>query len=148
MDMVISAYPVRTTPNQVRWAGIIALDASERKRNEEALRRSEKLAVTGRLAASIARQSTIPSRPSPICSSLLHKLSESPGGSAAVRGDGREQRGTPHLPRLRGSATFYRQPTQPARTALEELLDSGGESLPEPRSTHSTFAWSGTTRRR
>ncbi len=53
---LISTYPVRTTPNQVRWVGIIALDASERKRNEEALRRSEKLAVTGRLAASIAHE--------------------------------------------------------------------------------------------
>jgi PAS domain S-box-containing protein len=29
---LISAYPVRTTPNQVRWVGIIALDASDRKR--------------------------------------------------------------------------------------------------------------------
>ena len=53
---LISAYPVRTTPNQVRWVGIIALDASDRKRSEEALRRSEKLAVTGRLAASIAHE--------------------------------------------------------------------------------------------
>ena len=52
----MSAYPVRTTPNQVRWVGIIVLDASERKRSEEALRRSEKLAVTGRLAASIAHE--------------------------------------------------------------------------------------------
>ena len=26
----MSAYPVRTTPNQVRWVGIIALDASDR----------------------------------------------------------------------------------------------------------------------
>ncbi|MGH9642147.1 MAG: PAS domain-containing protein, partial [Terriglobales bacterium] len=33
---LISAYPVRTTPNQVRWVGIIALDASDRKRSEEA----------------------------------------------------------------------------------------------------------------
>ncbi len=53
---LISAYPVRTTPNQVRWVGVIALDASDRKRSEEALRRSEKLAVTGRLAASIAHE--------------------------------------------------------------------------------------------
>src|SRR5262249_55198280 len=48
-----SAYPVRTSPEQVRWVGVIVIDASERKRSEEALRKSEKLAATGRLAASI-----------------------------------------------------------------------------------------------
>jgi len=47
---------VRTTPHQVRWVGVIVLDASERKRSEEALRKSEKLAATGRLAASIAHE--------------------------------------------------------------------------------------------
>ncbi len=50
---LVNAYPVRTTPQQVRWVGVIVLDASDRKRSEEALRRSEKLAATGRLAASI-----------------------------------------------------------------------------------------------
>ena len=53
---LVSAYPVRTTPHQIRWAGIIVLDASDRKRSEEALRKAEKLAVTGRLAASIAHE--------------------------------------------------------------------------------------------
>ena len=53
---LVSAYPVRTTPSQVRWVGVIVMDASERKRSEEALRRSEKLAATGRLAASIAHE--------------------------------------------------------------------------------------------
>ena len=53
---LVSAYPVRTNPTNVRWVGVIVLDASDRKRSEEALRRSEKLAVTGRLAASIAHE--------------------------------------------------------------------------------------------
>jgi PAS domain S-box-containing protein len=44
---LVSAYPVRTTPQQIRWAGVIVLDASDRKRGEEALRKAEKLAVTG-----------------------------------------------------------------------------------------------------
>ena len=53
---LVSAYPVRTTPHQMRWVGVIVLDASDRKRSEEALRKAEKLAVTGRLAASIAHE--------------------------------------------------------------------------------------------
>ena len=36
--------------------GVIVLDASDRKRSEEALRKTEKLAATGRLAASIAHE--------------------------------------------------------------------------------------------
>jgi PAS domain S-box-containing protein len=47
---LVNAYPVRTTPQQVRWVGLVALDATRRKRAEEALRKAEKLAVTGRLA--------------------------------------------------------------------------------------------------
>ena len=53
---ITSAYPIHTTPNQVRWVGLIVMDASDRKRSEEALRKTEKLAATGRLAASIAHE--------------------------------------------------------------------------------------------
>ena len=48
-----SAYPVRPAPGHVRWVGVIVLDASERKQSEEALRRSEKLAATGRQRSAI-----------------------------------------------------------------------------------------------
>jgi signal transduction histidine kinase len=53
---LVSVYPVRTSPREVRWAGVIVLDTSEHKRSEDALRKAEKLAVTGRLAASIAHE--------------------------------------------------------------------------------------------
>ncbi len=53
---LVTAYPVRPTPNPVRWVGAIVMDVSERKRSEDALRRTEKLAATGRLAASIAHE--------------------------------------------------------------------------------------------
>ena len=48
---------MRTTPQQVRWVGMVVLDATERKQSEETLRRTEKLAVAGRLAATIAHGS-------------------------------------------------------------------------------------------
>ena len=56
LTWIASAYPVHTTPSQLRWVGLIVMDASERKRSEEALRKTEKLAATGRLAASIAHE--------------------------------------------------------------------------------------------
>ena len=53
---LVTAYPVRPTAEKVRWVGAIVMDVSERKRSEDALRRTEKLAATGRLAASIAHE--------------------------------------------------------------------------------------------
>jgi hypothetical protein len=55
----------------VRWVGLIVMDASDRKRSEEALRKTEKLAATGRLAASIAHEINNPWKPSPTCSTCL-----------------------------------------------------------------------------
>jgi signal transduction histidine kinase/HAMP domain-containing protein len=120
---LMSAYPVRTTPNQVRWAGIIVLDASERKRSEEALRRSEKLAVTGRLAASIAHEINNPLEAITNLLFLLRNFSELPEPAMEYLAM------TEHEVRRISEITqqtlrFYRQPTQPARTALAELLDS------------------------
>jgi PAS domain S-box-containing protein len=120
---LISAYPVRTTPNQVRWVGIIALDASDRKRSEEALRRSEKLAVTGRLAASIAHEIN---NPLEAIINLLFLLRNSKDLSDAAKQyvtmAEYEVRRITEI--TQQTLRFYRQPTQPSRVTLEELLDS------------------------
>ncbi|MGO8758385.1 MAG: sensor histidine kinase [Terracidiphilus sp.] len=120
---LISAYPVRTTPNQVRWVGIIALDASDRKRSEEALRRSEKLAVTGRLAASIAHEINNPLEAITNLLFLLRSSSEVPETAMqyAVMAEN-EVRRIAEI--TQQTLRFYRQPTQPARATLAELLDS------------------------
>ncbi|MGA9062480.1 MAG: ATP-binding protein [Terracidiphilus sp.] len=120
---LISAYPVRTTPHQVRWVGIIALDASDRKRSEEALRRSEKLAVTGRLAASIAHEINNPLESITNLLFLLRNTSELPEPAqqyVAMAED--EVRRISEI--TQQTLRFYRQPTQPARATLAELLDS------------------------
>jgi PAS domain S-box-containing protein len=119
---LISAYPVRTTPNQVRWAGIIALDASERKRNEEALRRTEKLAVTGRLAASIAHEINNPLEAITNLLFLLRNFSELPDAAQQYLSMAEfEVRRIAEI--TQQTLRFYRQPTQPAHTNLAELLD-------------------------
>lgn len=120
---LMSAYPVRTTPNQVRWVGIIALDASDRKRSEEALRRSEKLAVTGRLAASIAHEINNPLEAITNLLFLLSNMSDLPETAQQYAGMAEyEVRRIAEI--TQQTLRFYRQPTQPARTALSELLDS------------------------
>jgi len=120
---LISAYPVRTTPTQVRWVGVIALDASERKRSEEALRRSEKLAVTGRLAASIAHEINNPLEAITNLLFLLRNFSDLPEGAKQYASMAEyEVRRIAEI--TQQTLRFYRQPTQPARATLAELLDS------------------------
>jgi PAS domain S-box-containing protein len=120
---LISAYPVRTAPPQVRWAGIIALDASDRKRSEEALRRSEKLAVTGRLAASIAHEINNPLEAITNLLFLLRNLSDLPESAQQfVSMAEHEVRRIAEI--TKQTLRFYRQPTQPARATLSELLDT------------------------
>jgi signal transduction histidine kinase len=120
---LISAYPVRTTPNQVRWAGVIALDASDRKRSEEALRRSEKLAVTGRLAASIAHEINNPLEAITNLLFLLRNFSDLP--QTAQQYVSMAEYEVHRIAEItQQTLRFYRQPTQPARATLSELLDS------------------------
>jgi PAS domain S-box-containing protein len=120
---LISAYPVRTTPNQVRWVGIIALDASDRKRSEEAMRRSEKLAVTGRLAASIAHEINNPLEAITNLLFLLRCSNDLPEAARQyVAMADHEVRRISEI--TQQTLRFYRQPTQPARVDAEELFDS------------------------
>lgn len=120
---LISAYPVRTTPTQVRWVGVIALDASDRKRSEEALRRSEKLAVTGRLAASIAHEINNPLEAITNLLFLLRNFSDLP--QAAQQYVSMAEYEVHRIAEItQQTLRFYRQPTQPARATLYELLDS------------------------
>jgi PAS domain S-box-containing protein len=120
---LISAYPVRTMPNQVRWVGIIALDASDRKRSEEALRRSEKLAVTGRLAASIAHEINNPLEAITNLLFLLRCSNDLPDAAKQyLTMADNEVRRIAEI--TQQTLRFYRQPTQPARVAAEELFES------------------------
>jgi signal transduction histidine kinase len=120
---LISAYPVRTTPTQVRWVGIIALDASDRKRSEEALRRSEKLAVTGRLAASIAHEINNPLEAITNLVFLLRNIEQMPEPAQEYLAMAEQQ--VHRISEItQQTLRFYRQPTLPARASMAELLDS------------------------
>jgi PAS domain S-box-containing protein len=118
-----SAYPVRTTPEQMRWVGVIVLDASERKRSEEALRKTEKLAATGRLAASIAHEIN---NPLEAITNLLFLLRsycglQDPALNYVVMAEHEAKRISEITQQ---TLRFYRQSTLPGRVKMGELLDS------------------------
>jgi PAS domain S-box-containing protein len=118
-----SAYPVRTTPQQVRWAGVIVLDASDRKRSEEALRKTEKLAATGRLAASIAHEINNPLEAITNLLFLLRNFCqlEDPALNYIVMAEHEAKRISEITQQ---TLRFYRQSTLPTRANLGELLGS------------------------
>jgi signal transduction histidine kinase len=120
---ITSAYPIHTTPDEVRWVGLIVMDASDRKRGEEALRKTEKLAATGRLAASIAHEIN---NPLEAITNLLYLLSNHAELSEPARSY--VEMATHEVRRIaeitQQTLRFYRQSTLPARANLSELLDS------------------------
>ncbi len=122
-NWLVSAYPIRTTPSQVRWAGVIVMDESERKRSEDALRRSEKLAATGRLAASISHEIN---NPLEAITNLLFLLSNyCPLDGPALDYVKMAQHEARRISEItQQTLRFFRQSTLPARTNIGELLDS------------------------
>ena len=118
-----SAYPVRTTPHQVRWVGVIVLDASDRKRSEEALRKTEKLAATGRLAASIAHEINNPLEAITNLLFLLRNFSqlEEPALQYVIMAEHEAKRISEITQQ---TLRFYRQSTLPTRANMAELLGS------------------------
>jgi PAS domain S-box-containing protein len=120
---LVTAYPVRPAGDQVRWVGVIVMDVSERKRSEEALRRTEKLAATGRLAASIAHEIN---NPLEAITNLLYllrrfcRLDDTAMNYVAIA-----EREVQRMSEItQQTLRFYRQSTLPARATMEELLDS------------------------
>jgi PAS domain S-box-containing protein len=120
---LVSVYPVQTSPDHVRWVGMIVRDVSERVRAEETLRKTEKLAATGRLAASIAHEINNPLEALTNILFLLRNfttLDESAQGYVAMAEH--EVRRVSEI--AQQTLRFYRQSTLPARATLAELIDS------------------------
>jgi PAS domain S-box-containing protein len=115
-------YPVRTDPETTRWVGAILVDTTEQKRSEEALRRTEKLAAAGRLAASIAHEIN---NPLEAVTNLLYLVrQENLTPSVARYADMAAQEVARVSAITQQTLRFYRQSTLPARANVRDLLDS------------------------
>ena len=120
---LINIYPVKGTSEAVRWVGAIVVEATERKQAEEALRKTEKLAAAGRLAASIAHEIN---NPLEAVTNLLYLLQHQPSLDREAIGyaDLAQQEIARVAQMTQQTLRFYRQSTFPVVANLGELLDS------------------------
>jgi signal transduction histidine kinase/HAMP domain-containing protein len=120
---VMHFYPVRTAQDAIRWVGVIVVEITDQLRAEEALRKTEKLAAAGRLAASIAHEIN---NPLEAVTNLLYllrthdDLDETAGRLVATA--------EAELARVseitQQTLRFYRQSTLPSRVNVADILDS------------------------
>lgn len=120
---LVHAYPVKSGQRHVRWVGMIAVDITGRRLAQDALRKSEKLAATGRLAASVAHEIN---NPLEAVTNLLFMLRSFCGleGEAAHYVEMVEHEVRRIAEITQQTLRFFRQPTRPMRTNMSQLLDA------------------------
>ena len=119
---LVNIYPVHTETRMVRWVGAIIVDTTERRRSEDALRKSEKLAAAGRLAASIAHEIN---NPLEAVTNLLYLIQKEPLTAKASEYVGLAAHELARVSEIaQQTLRFYRQSTLPAKANICELLDS------------------------
>jgi signal transduction histidine kinase len=119
---LINVYPVRTDVQTIRWVGAIIVDTTERRRSEDALRKTEKLAAAGRLAASIAHEIN---NPLEAVTNLLFLIRQSPLNEETAKYTDLAQHEVARVSEItQQTLRFYRQSTLPSMANVCELLDS------------------------
>jgi PAS domain S-box-containing protein len=120
---LINVYPVKTASKAVRWVGAIIAETTERKRAEETLRKTEKLAATGRLAASIAHEIN---NPLEAITNLLYLLRHEPSLDEQARAyaDTAQNEISRVSEMTQQTLRFYRQSTWPSVANIGELSES------------------------
>ena len=101
----------------------INMDITERKQGEDALRKSEKLATTGRLAGTIAHEIN---NPLSSVKNLVYLIESDPSATAGVRRYARmADEEVTRIAHITNQALgFYREATAPVEVHLTEILDS------------------------
>jgi len=117
-----NVYPVRTESESVRWVGVILVETSERRRAEDALRRTEKLAAAGRLAATIAHEIN---NPLEAVTNLLYLIRRGKLDPASAEFADLAQHELARVSEItQQMLRFYRQSTLPSLANVSELLES------------------------
>ena len=118
-----SGAPIRDKEGQVTGVVLVFHDISEKRRAEKALRDSERLAVTGRLAATLAHEIH---NPLDTVGSLLYLIDSNPDAPATVRQH--VSLASEELARVtqmtRHMLTFQRESTKPVLIKIREILDN------------------------
>lgn len=120
---LVNVYPVKATSEAVRWVGAIVIETTERKRAEDTLRKTEKLAIAGRLAASIAHEIN---NPLESVTNLLYLIRQQPTLDREVLtyADLAQQEIGRVAEMTQQTLRFYLQSTRPAVANIAELLGS------------------------
>ena len=120
---LINVYPVKTTSHTVRWVGVIIVETTDRKNSEDTLRKTEKLAAAGRLAASIAHEIN---NPLEAVTSLLYLLLQEPclDAQATAYAEAAQHEIARVSEMTQQTLRFYRQSTLPEVANIAELLNS------------------------
>lgn len=119
---IVNLYPIGTEDEPIRWVGAVLVDATERKQAEEALRKTEKLAATGRLAASIAHEINNPLEAVTNLLYLIEQAQLDPETAQYVEMAQYELARVSEI--TQQTLRFYRQSTLPGVARLSELMDS------------------------
>jgi PAS domain S-box-containing protein len=120
---LVNLYPVKSGQHEVRWVGAVMIDTTERRRSEDTLRRTEKLAAAGQLAASIAHEIN---NPLEAVTNLLFLLrTQATLDGEALRFTEMAQHEVARVSEIaQQTLRFYRPSTSPALANVGEILDS------------------------
>ncbi|MFZ0663878.1 MAG: ATP-binding protein [Acidobacteriaceae bacterium] len=110
-----------SAPEQRQFVAFLA-DLTEQKHNEEIFQRTEKLAATGRLAASIAHEINNPLEAVTNCMYLMSQSQMDETARQYLQLAQRELNRVVHI--TTQTLRFYRQSTRPAETDIRELLET------------------------
>jgi signal transduction histidine kinase/HAMP domain-containing protein len=116
-------YPVRAELDAIQWVGVVAVEITERRQTEEALRKTEKLAAAGRLAASIAHEINNPLEAVTNLLYLLrtHETIDANAMEFVTMAEAELERVSEITQQ---TLRFYRQSTSPTFTRVADVLDS------------------------
>lgn len=119
---IVNLYPIGTEDEPIRWVGAVMVDATGRKQAEEALRKTEKLAAAGRLAASIAHEIN---NPLEAVTNLLYLIQQADLDAESTQYVAMAQHELARVSEItQQTLRFYRQSTLPTNAKLGELMDS------------------------